>query len=260
MVIARDEDTAGGPGGEFTRSVTAGESIFEEGDPGTEMYIIQSGQVEILKTTGRTPRRLALLEEGDFFGEMAILEDIPRTASARAHTDCVLVRIDRSTFDQLVRHDPEIAIRMLRKLSSRLRMVNPALLDAELGGTAPGVPEPEVPVERRAPGRSPGYLVHEETGRRFGLAADGRTTVGRFDPATGLHPDLDLKPLDVHRSTSRRHAVILERDGTFFVREEVGSANGTFVNGRRLQPGEDVELHDGDRVQFGLVRMVFHRG
>ena len=260
MVIARDEDTAGGPGGEFTRSVAAGESIFEEGDPGTEMYIIQSGQVEILKTTGRTPRRLALLEEGDFFGEMAILEDIPRTASARAHTDCVLVRIDRSTFDQLVRHDPEIAIRMLRKLSSRLRMANPALLDAELGGTAPGEPEPEVPVERRAPGRSPGYLVHEETGQRFGLAADGRTTVGRFDPATGLHPDLDLKPLDVHRSTSRRHAVILERDGTFFVREEVGSANGTFVNGRRLQPGADVELHDGDRVQFGLVRMVFHRG
>ena len=260
MVTAGDNGIAGSGGGEFTLAFSAGDSIFEEGDPGAEMYIIQSGEVEILKTTGDSARRLALLEEGDFFGEMAILEDIPRTASARAHTDCVLVRIDRTTFDQLVRHDPEIAIRMLRKLSSRLRLANPALLDAELGGAhqeGPGVPEAG---ERRGPARSTGYLVHEESGQRFGLAADGRTAVGRFDPATGLHPDIDLKPLDVHRSTSRRHAVILEREGRFHVREEVGSANGTFVNGRRLEPGVDVELHDGDVVQFGLVRMVFHQG
>ncbi len=247
-------------GTEFTVRFPSGETIFEEGDSGAEMYIIQSGEVEIFTTTGTGPKRLAVLEEGDFFGEMAILEDIPRTASARAHTDCVLVRIDRSTFDQLVRHDPEIAIRMLRKLSSRLRMANPALLDAELEGSHGESPGQDEPVERRSPERSSGYLVHEESGTRFGLAADGRTTVGRFDPATGLHPDIDLKPLDTQRSTSRRHAVIVERGGEFLVREEVGSANGTFVNGKRLEPGVDVGLHDGDRVQFGLVKMVFHQG
>src|SRR5260370_6674871 len=67
-----------------------GEYIFREGDLGTEMYIISDGKVEILNRLGDADRVLAVLEKGDFFGEMSVLGDMPRAASARALTDARL--------------------------------------------------------------------------------------------------------------------------------------------------------------------------
>jgi hypothetical protein len=243
---------------EFSCSFRPGERVFDEGQSGTEMFIIQNGQVEILKAVDGEERRLALLEEGDFFGEMAILEDLPRTASARAVTECTLVRIDRNTFDQLVKHDPEIAIRMLRKLSFRLREAGPTLLD---GVAEAPVRQQETPekVPLTPGGTAPGKprLVCKKSGVEAPLSSSGSTTIGRFDSSTGLHPTIDLKSLDHKRSTSRRHAVIDERHGAFFLRDEVGAANGTFVNGSRLQPGVAVEIVQGDILRFGLVDMEF---
>src|SRR6187397_2375283 len=81
----------------------AGEMVFREGDLGTEMYIVHEGQIEILKSMQDGDRQLALLEKGDFFGEMSILEDLPRAASARAVTAVKLLLINGTTFDQMLR-------------------------------------------------------------------------------------------------------------------------------------------------------------
>ncbi len=242
---------------EFACTYLAGESVFEEGQDGNEMFIIQVGQIEILMAADGEQHRLALLEEGDFFGEMAILEDVPRTATAKAVTDCALVRIDRGTFDQLLKHDPEIAIRMLRKLSYRLRQAGPALID----GVAEAPVQQSVAqekVELKPEGTAIGTprLISRESGEEAPLTRSGTTTIGRFDSSTGVHPTIDLKPLDHHRSTSRRHAVIEERKGSYYIRDEVGAANGTFVNGVRLKPGVVVEIFSGDKIQFGLVKML----
>src|SRR3954470_18458217 len=105
----------------YAAEYKAGEHIFREGDLGTEMYIINEGKVEILNVVGDEEQVLAVLEKGDFFGEMAVLEDLPRAASARAVTDVKLLQINGSTFDQLLRNNPEIAVRMMRKLARRLR-------------------------------------------------------------------------------------------------------------------------------------------
>jgi hypothetical protein len=243
---------------DFSCTFTAGETVFSEGQAGAEMYIIHSGEVEILKQTDGEKIRLALLEEGDFFGEMAILEDLPRTASARAATDCTLVRIDRGTFDQLVRHDPEIAIRMLRKLSFRLRQAGPNIIDSVAEAPVQG---PDVragaPLVPEGSGSGKPRLVSPESGLEVELAGEGTTTIGRYDSGTGIHPTVDLKPLDHQRSTSRRHAVIDSRGGRFVIRDEVGAANGTFVNGTRLKPGQEVEISHGDELHFGLVRLDF---
>ena len=109
-----------------------GEIIFSEGDIGTEMYIVQSGTIELLKAIAGETRVLATLEKGDFFGEMSVLEDVPRTASARAKTDVELVRINGATFDAMLKSNTEIAIRMMRKLSRRVREVT-AMLEESLG-------------------------------------------------------------------------------------------------------------------------------
>lgn len=244
---------------EFVIEFGAGNFIFKEGETGGEMYIIQTGEVEILKLSHGESHRLAVLEEGDFFGEMAILEDLPRTASARAHTDCGLLRIDHSTFDQLIRHNPEISIRMLRKLCHRLRTTNPALLEAD------AVQASEPPAEGTSTGVQLGTspprpfhprLVHAASETEFPLDVDGESTVGRFDSVTGLSPTVDLRELDVKRSCSRRHARIIVRNRSVFVREEVGTANGTYVNGKRLDGGVEVSIENGDSVRFGAVETV----
>ncbi|MGE5235545.1 MAG: cyclic nucleotide-binding domain-containing protein [Acidobacteriota bacterium] len=267
----------------FSSPFQAGEYVFREGDPGNEMFIIQEGQVEIVKELRGEERQLAVLEEGDFFGEMAVLEEMPRLASARALTDCVLLRIDASTFDQMVRHNPEIPVRMLRKLSGRLREANLAMTDGSPVGAAASSPPPPAPVpEVRMPAAPPAgtgpsvvaspaplpappspqpvarpRLLHPETGTELPLPDAPEVFIGRPDAAAGFQPDIDLKPYDTKRSTSRRHARIVRREGAFFVREEMGVSNGTFVNDQRVPTGTEVPLADGDEVRFGLLTTRF---
>ena len=242
---------------EYLARVPAGTAIFLEGQPGDEMFVIQSGRVEILKNAKGSERRVAVLEKGDFFGEMSILENVPRTASARAITDVDLVRINQSTFDEMLRSNSEIAVRMLRKLSVRLRETTQLL--EESTGVPQSVDEGSSGdvVEKVGARHEIFRLVLDGGKEEFFLNREGDTTVGRVDPVTGLRPDVDLTPVDGQRSVSRRHAKIVRLGNEFEVVEEIGTMNGTFVNGKRIQTGHPVALKEGDPVRFGLVDLVF---
>ena len=75
---------------------------------------------------------------------------------------------------------------------------------------------------------------------------------------TGIHPDIDLTPVDAKRSISRRHARIRREDGGgYSVVEDVGTMNGTFVNGVRLSAGRGVPVRPGDTVVFGTIQCGF---
>jgi hypothetical protein len=217
------------------------------------MYIIQSGTVELLKEIGGETRVLATLEKGDFFGEMSVLEDLPRTASARAKTEVELVRINGATFDAMLKSNTEIAIRMMRKLSRRLREVTGLLEDA-LGRH---VAEEEKPAERRVVPEPNAFRLVALGGKaEFFLHPEGDTLIGRGDAVTGITPDVDLGPLDPQRSTSRRHAKIYPMAGKLYLMEEIGVMNGTFVNGTRVTTGTPVPVSGGDELRFGLVSMT----
>jgi hypothetical protein len=243
-----------------------GDIIFSEGEIGTEMYIIQSGTVELFKSIAGETRVLATLEKGDFFGEMSVLEDLPRTASARSRTDVELVRINGAMFDTMLKSNTEIAIRMMRKLSRRLRDVS-AMLEDALGRR---VAEEERPPSRKpapsaavpaapAPQRKDHFrLVSGDGTAEFFLNREGDTLVGRADPVTGITPDIDLTPLDSQRSTSRRHAKIYQLGGVFYLMEEIGVMNGTFVNDNRLATGAPAAIQNGDTLKFGLVPLTFY--
>jgi CRP-like cAMP-binding protein len=231
------------------------DKIFEEGDLGTEMYIIQSGKVAISKLVRGEEQILAVMEKGDFFGEMSILEDLPRSATARALEPVRVVEINGSTFGQMLIDNSEIAIRMMRKLSRRLRDADEYL--KEMGGLDV-IESRERPAVRDSERKLASHrLVSEVSGQEFFLSAERETTVGRKDPVTGIEPDIDLSPVDPQRSTSRRHAKIHRRAGKFFLTEEIGTTNGTFVGDTRLDTGAPFELRDGDPVRFGLVKMTF---
>ena len=101
-------------------------------------------------------------------------------------------------------------------------------------------------------------LVEINGGIVFPLSESRETTVGRIDPVTGILPDVDLTPVDGKRSISRRHARLRrEEDGTFSVVEDVGTMNGTFVNGLRLVAGRPASVVAGDTVVFGTIQCRF---
>ncbi|HYG62960.1 MAG TPA: cyclic nucleotide-binding domain-containing protein [Thermoanaerobaculia bacterium] len=240
----------------------AGEYIFQEGDLGTEMYIIHEGKVEILSQAAGEEQLLAVLEKGDFFGEMSVLEDMPRAASARALTHSVLLQINGSTFDQMLQANPEIAVRMMRKLSRRLRETDELLRGLQqlqgtairsAAGGARELPKPMVQV----PAEGPERLVHAPSGMEFPLSTSSETTIGRKDPVTGIYPDVDLTPIDGQRSVSRRHSKIYRRGTKFFLAEEIGTMNSTYLNGARLDTGVPAELKPGDEVRCGVVILRF---
>jgi CRP-like cAMP-binding protein len=108
----------------YGRDFPAGAVVFEEGDPGSRMYVIRSGEVRILKRLGEREIELARLGAGEAFGEMALLEDQPRSATAVVAAHARILEIDQAAFEDLVRGNGEIALRLLRRLSGRLRESN----------------------------------------------------------------------------------------------------------------------------------------
>ena len=227
-----------------TLTFRAGDSVFKEGDPGESLFILEEGQVELV--AGGDHKRVALLGPGDVFGELAVLESQPRDCGARAVTDAKVLRVDRGALEPLLR-SPEVGLLMVHRLARRLH-------EARLPGTAAAEPARAKPATVQAAPRL-GKFVHEQTGTEFALPGDARVMVGRS--AKGHVPDVDLTPVDNDRSLSRRHAAVWREGITYMVCEETGVANGTFVNGKRIGPSEPTALKDGDKVTFGLVKLVF---
>lgn len=251
------ESTEQGQAGHLVE-IEQGEYVFREGELGTEMFIVHRGKVEVLKSIEGGERQLAVFEQGDFFGELSLLDEEPRSASVRALEDSVLVRIDGSTFIQMLRETPEVAVRMMRKLSSRMRATD-RLLQHALG--RPVVESSHEAVSAHAPAAGPSVqtfrLIDRKSGVMFELAHGPETTVGRSDPVTGINPHIDLTSVDTDRSSSRRHAKIYHREDRFYVAEEIGTMNGTFINGKRIGTGAPMEVRPGDKVRFGVLELEF---
>ena len=111
------------------RSYEGGAFLFREGEVGHEMFVLLSGKVRISKSVpGIGEEALAILGGGQYFGEMALIEDSPRSADAIAHTACSVWVIERAQLDQLMFTDKDLAYVLLwtfvRTLSERLRETN----------------------------------------------------------------------------------------------------------------------------------------
>ena len=105
----------------YGRVFKAGEIIFKEGELGDRMFIIQSGKVRIVKKLKDVEKTLAVMQEGDFFGEMAVIDKAPRSATAIALEDARLVILDEKVFEMHMQTNPAIVKKILKKMSSRLR-------------------------------------------------------------------------------------------------------------------------------------------
>lgn len=108
----------------FGKECPRGTVLCLEGDPGREMYVIQSGRVTISKRVGDVEKVLSTLGPGEFFGEMSILNNKPRSATVTCAEDSRILVIDAKTFEAMIRGNAEVAIRMIKKLADRLQETN----------------------------------------------------------------------------------------------------------------------------------------
>ncbi len=102
-------------------SFRKGEVVFREGDKADYIYLIHRGKIRISISSGSSEEEIQLLGEPEFFGEMAIVNQAPRSANATAAEDCELIRMDKESFDRNVKDNHHFAVNVIRMLSERLR-------------------------------------------------------------------------------------------------------------------------------------------
>jgi CRP-like cAMP-binding protein len=112
---------------QFGSQHKAGDLIFQEGDPGNLVYLIQQGRIQIGKAVGDGTRVLAVLSRGEFFGEMAMISEKPRSATATAVDDSRLLALDKKLFFKILRSNYDIAVRLVEQLAGRLEAANKQL-------------------------------------------------------------------------------------------------------------------------------------
>lgn len=253
------------PAGKLVLKLKPGDVACREGESGDEMYVVQKGKIRLTRNVAGATTEVAVLAKGDFFGEMSLLEGQPRAESAQAVEETEVLRVNGLVFNKMVTSNAEIAVRMLRKISKRLAEANDRItaLAAErqarpadpmatpLPVSAP--PPPPAPV---APPMPKAALIVAGSGSMYPI---GRplTLIGRHDPVTGVHPEIDLSKEQLGKSVSRRHARIEFREGQFYLTEEIGTLNNTTVNGVKLETGVMTPLMDGDEIGLGAVKLTF---
>lgn len=276
-----------GSGKDLFVEVAAGDSLFKEGEAAGELYIIESGQIELFSPGAS--EALASLGPGDVCGEAALLDRQPHSASAVARTRTRLLRIDRMALPDVVRANPDVATALLRKFAARLGHLE-SCLESFLAASAqtvvpppapalkPAMPAPAPPRPAAPPPPAPKPTADAmptpppplpkpvaPAGLALRIAASGdrvpldpmrmQFLIGRPDPATGTKPEIDLGPFDVQRTLSRRHATLLREGTQYFVREDAATTNGTYLNGERLQTGIKMPVKAGDTLRFGSIEV-----
>lgn len=107
------------------RKFTPGQHIFNQGEPGNTMYVVQDGEVE-LHVNGQLVEKLG---PGGVLGEMGLIDTSPRSASAVARTECKLIPVNHDRFALLVQHTPDFALQIMRVMAGRLRAMDQLLMD-----------------------------------------------------------------------------------------------------------------------------------
>ncbi len=240
-----------------------GEVIFEEGEPSDSVAYLLTGRVEVLKRANGDQVVLGEVGAGEFVGEMGVIEGRPRGASVRAKSDVRLRLLSEAEFTERLGQEPDTALRIVLRLSERLRAANARL--AELR-------EPDEDGDEAAPPVvQPLSVPHATTVRVFA----GSERVGASVPEGGL--EVDELPFHVGRPVrhqesaphmpmgllipdtrpfrlSRAHFSIVEERGGYAVRD-FGSHLGTIVNGELIgqhAPKAYAPLQPGDnRVVAG---------
>jgi CRP-like cAMP-binding protein len=230
-----------------------GDVLFREGDPSDHVVLIRSGVADVVREIGAGSIRLGTAREGEFLGEMGVLEGRQRSATVVAASDLEVELIGRRGFLERVSADPQLAHKLLLRMSSRLREVEDMLTGLHLAAEAkagPGEPEPrshQVPaIEITAITYAAKFYVGETPIAVPALPFTVGRARGRYDAGPDAGPDLEIAEPEPYR-LSRRHFSLLLEEHEVLLRD-LSSELGTIVN--EVPLGRD----------FGQDAVLLHRG
>lgn len=110
-------------------SFQEGETLFKEGEAGSSLFLVAEGTVALF--AGNPPQPLGVLNPGDFLGEMALFEEAPRSATAKAGSKLVVLTLSRAGLRSVIMERPQVSFSLLRTLSGRLRQTTQRLMQSE---------------------------------------------------------------------------------------------------------------------------------
>lgn len=207
-------------------SFPAGRVLFSEGDPSDRAYLLRSGRVEIVKNTERGSVRLAVLSAGDLVGEMGLLEERPRSATARALDDVTADAVLPGELVGRLFNEPAACVDLLRALFERLRSTNQMLSDQ----VALALDASPLPSARILPASTAALRALPEQGleiTRFPYRV-GRAPTDRTSEVLSFN-DLEIQDGESSTLSPNHFALDLAESGVI-VRDR-GSRLGTLVNG-----------------------------
>lgn len=213
------------------RKFAVGDTLIRENDLGETAFIVHEGQVEIRKDVGGTMVHLATVGPGDTIGEMSMIEDTPRSATAVAITPVVADEVHHDDFYQALQTDREIALLLLKSLFERLREANATILQLRSGGA--------IPVEPVSEAKPPILLIEGLTPEAEQVLPSTPFRVEQYPFRIGrcshnplVHNDLEIED-KMPWQISRHHLAFVLEQGRAAVVDR-GSTLGTSVDARRL--------------------------
>ena len=210
----------------------AGETVIEEGDEGSWAYVVLSGKARVFKNTGSGDVTLAIMDNGQVFGEMALIEDRPRSASVMAETNLKLRVINREQFNELLRENPSTLIPILKSLFERLRQSSDMLAE-RVEANLPVIKEN---IEIVLEGQS--VKAKKALNDRKLLITQFPFRIGRYvhpeDAETDVFYNNDLAIEEEKPYVISRNHLSINYEGRRFWIVDRGSAFGIVVNGQEI--------------------------
>ncbi len=236
---------------ETTKAFNSGEIVIAEGTKGTSAFVILSGNAEVIKRWGDREVVIAILGEGQVFGEMGLIEDHPRSATVKASSELKVRLIDRDHFNELLRTKPSVLIPILKSLFERLRQASDLLAERTT--------DTHVEVGKEGPFE---VIIEGQTAEAMKVLDDRKLLITKFPFLIGRYsenPESDVfhtndlfvqeeKPYVV----SRNHLAITNEGGIIHVVDR-GSSFGTIVNGKEIGAHSNETRASLDREENQLI-------
>lgn len=244
----------------FLTQCKKGEVIYSKDDPQENFYILNKGKIQL--KVGDDDLILAALSKGDFFGEESLTEGQKAAYTVEVIEDADIIKIPYSALVDMMNKSTDISLKILKKQSEK----NLRILENVLRLSQPvDVPVPKKPKKgksvddetaEKVDPNIKAYLIVQRSNRIVQLT-QRQTYLGRRDYTTGFIPDVDLTKEDEEKYISRKHSKITFAEGKFFISEEPGAVNGTFLNGERLATGVKHELKNEDEITLCHLKIIF---
>jgi len=236
-----------------------GDVVYKIGEEQSHFFILNKGKIQV--KYGDNDVILTTLSEGDFFGEESLTDSQKAAYTIEVIEDSDIIKISHANLMEMMKKNMEISLKILKKLSEKDVKIFQNLMQLKTRSVTPQkVPPPEEDKEQSTSEKLDpsikAYLIMQRSNRIVQLTKV-HTFLGRRDYTTGFVPDVDLTKEDEEKYISRKHAKLSFVEGKFYLSEEPGAINGTFLNGTKLNTGVKYELKNEDELTLCHLNIIF---